>query len=220
MTMDEQIEMERAEIVAAELHLMQSEGIEPAHDVIWSRLEAKFSGFQYEIDRDSYERFLPIAGEMDTAEPADTAAAEPATDRSAMTADLLPVDADALRALLDDLSQQAGELRAKVFAATEARQAARADLAAAIGALISKQPRMTDADLRREFLAASAAERAQAKRDGRSAPVHAAGPSTLDRNASWARSGNFASNNLKVGHRRGAYSQAMRGATVKPQSER
>jgi hypothetical protein len=221
MTPEQQTEIERADIIAATVEKMIAENAVLNHLTVGTRIEAEFPGFEYDTtagdDFRNYidQSFPEIIGKMAPAKTSDTAAAEP-------VAEPVVEDPEALRARAHELDQRAGELRARVFALTEARQAARADLAAAIGALVSKLPRKnSDANLR-DYLAASQAEREAAKQNGSlRAPSGAFGRSVVDRSASYSHGGgaeDFVRKQMQTGFRRGSAPASQKGR--RPPSER
>jgi hypothetical protein len=174
--MSEQVETERAAIVRSMLDRLREEGVELSHETIGSRLEAGFPAFRYSAELDDYTRHLaPIVETTDTIEPA---------------ADVM-MDSQAILDQQRVLELKIGELRSRITILTRDRTVARSELSQAILALTNKMPRQTDAGLRRDFLAASLAERQHKKEVGAShIPSGATANSVVDKTAAY--SGNSA----------------------------
>jgi hypothetical protein len=190
------VENERRAIVAEVVGKMDDDGATINHETVAAKIEEAFPGFQYDPGLDDYTR--------DTAD-----ASEPDAD-----------DPETLRQRARNLEQSAATLRADLYKLTNDRQAARGALAQAIADFThGVGPKLSHADLVRQHIAASQAEK-QARADGLgSAPDEVIpGKSYLDRQQSWrGDSETFARKQHKTGHSRGAYPASMRGARLPSQ---
>jgi hypothetical protein len=147
--------------------------------------------FAYDTVKDSFERFVPKA------EPEPV----PVADISA------PVDTrDSLHVAAHEIEQQLFDARGQLAAATTARQLARATVARCLSSFENggRAP-VTDAQLRRDYLAASVLEREQAKTNG-SLRIPSGGASKFpidNQRAAWgATPEGFVAKNMQVGNRR------------------
>jgi hypothetical protein len=197
MDMNKQIEQERAEIVRVAAAKMRADGLQVSRASLAEFIERDYVGFGLNNDDDIPD--VTVAKEADV----------PSS----------PLDRQALLARSLELDQACATIRVKIEVLLTQRAKARAVLAAAIGSWTSGLPAVSAESVTREFLAASVAERQQAKESGRSVhPSGAFGRSKLDRSAAYARSGDPAERRLQVGHSRGAYPASARGRKVPSQA--
>lgn len=203
--MSNAVENERRGIVAATVAQMLDEGVELSHAAVAERIEQNFPEFDYDETLDDYT--VGVTAASDATETAD--GSEPDAD-----------DPEALRQRVRDLAQSAATLRANVYTLTNDRRTARGVLAQAIADFNHGiGPKLSHADLVRQHIAASQAEK-QARADGLgSTPDEVIpGKSYLDRQQSWRGDAEtFARKQHKTGHSRGAYPASMRGARLPSQ---
>jgi hypothetical protein len=203
--MSNAVENERRGIVAAIVAQMQDEGVELSHAAVADRIEQDFPDFAYDERLDDYTRDVTAATDA-----TDTADGDEPDDR----------DPETLHQRVRDLEQSSATLRADVYRLTNDRQAARGALAQAIADFNHGiGPKLSHADLVRQHIAASQAEK-QARADGLGSASDEVipGKSYLDRQASWRGDAEtFARKQLKTGHSRGAYPASMRGARLPSQ---
>lgn len=210
MNMDQQIEAERFALVAAVVHECQT-AIPPVplnHGIVRAILAQRHEGFDYLEDADDFHVHLST---MDTAPRADVTGKLATVETSdavegPQEVQPEPIDVPRLRARHQELDQKAANLRASLFKLQADRQTARAALADAISGWQNSTPHISDAQLRRDFLEASALEREQAKRNGAArVPAGGFGRSVIDRQAAYGHGGDansFVQKQIRVGFRR------------------
>jgi hypothetical protein len=225
MTDEQRVEAERREIIARVVAAMVREGVEINHTTVAARIEAGYPGFDYSVaDGDNYLTAKPEPIKLSEMDIAPEPPVEPKPVPAPATVAEIG-DSDSALDRLVTLNQKAAELRASLNVLARQRLAVRERLGLAVQALANRQKPLSPADLTRQYLAASLAERA-ARADGtRVEPVKVFGRSVIDRQAGYSIGGN-ASDHVRRqmrggGYRRGAYPSAARGARIpRPPSER
>lgn len=207
MNQDEQIEIERRQHVAAVVNECNT-AVPPVplnHGIVAAILESRLPGFSYDQKLDDFHRHLDT---MDTA-PAEVPAEDIRESEPVVEPEAAPLNIPELRARHLHLDQHAASLRASLFKLQADRQVARAELADAIAIWSHTAPKVSAEQNVRDFLAASQAEREQAKKNGASrVPAGGFGRSVIDRTAAYSHGSpsgdgsDFVRKQIRVGFRR------------------